>query len=454
MGSSVTVMGHAGVFVQSAGHNILVDPILRTTPLASGSVEHTYTRALDLGAMPRPTQLVLTHAHLDHYDPESLRSLDRALPVLVPQDTTLQSELRALGFEQITAIAPWQTHRLGALGLTATPSHAGVVEWGLVFGLRDGTYAHAADSEPALADARRVVADHGPIDLASIKFQPAAPGSAAMRGLGAYFNKDEVAEWLQCALELRPRFAFPYASGIRYCGRHAWLNRYAFPFHSTEIADLLRPALSEGHQIAPVLPGDVLELGPSGVTHHVQASPFVRHIDDDAAEPHWEPFDAHTMLGLSNDAERDELTTRVEKLLARELAPFIARSRDDADSPIQHYVQFGVVYQLVIHLGEDRSLEYAIDFRQRLRLTAGRHPLANYFAHLSGRGLLDVLRGELGPELFYMSGDVRQYEKVLCVRDGQVHTPSLQGWNLFEQLAEPLTHYLRHHHAAGSLQAL
>jgi L-ascorbate metabolism protein UlaG (beta-lactamase superfamily) len=444
MSSKITIMGHAGLFIESAGERILVDPILRTTPLASGSMTHSYGRSLELDAMPKPTQLVITHGHLDHFDPESLRKLDRDVAVVVPHDPAMQHVLDELGFRRVHAIEPWQRHELGALQIIPTPSHAGVIEWGVLFELADGRYLHPADSEPSLADARRIRAEHGPIDVASMKFQPAAPGSAVMRDLGAHFDKREVADWLQCVLELSPRFVFPYASGLRYCGRHAWLNRHAFPFRSAEMADLLRPALPSDHVVSPVRPGDVLELSAGAVRHTAQASPFIRLVDDGASEPDWQPFDPSTLTGLDSDAEREELESRFEQLLVKEIVPWIARGRDREHSLIQSYVQCGVVYQLVIHLGADQTLDFAIDFRGRMTLTAERHPLANYFAHLSGRGLLDVLRGELGPELFYMSGDVRQYEKIIALRDGEFAIPAAQGWALFEQLGEPITHYLRH----------
>src|SRR4051794_27267381 len=79
MNTRVTIMGHAGLFIEAGAERILVDPVLRTTPLASGSVVHTLKRSLDLTAMPRPTTVVVTHGHLDHFDPESLRTLDRAV---------------------------------------------------------------------------------------------------------------------------------------------------------------------------------------------------------------------------------------------------------------------------------------------------------------------------------------------------------------------------------------
>lgn len=451
--SKITIMGHAGLYVEAGAERILVDPLLRTTPLASGTVVHSYTRELTLDAMPAPTLGVITHGHLDHFDPESLRKLDRKLPLVVPNDPAMQHAIRELGFEQLITLAPWESHRADGVTLTATPSHAEIDEWGVLFDAGEARFLHHADAEPSLEDAQRIRRDWGEVDVTSVKFQPASPGHGVLRGLGPYFDKRQVAEWLECAVEVGAELAFPYASGVKFDGRHAWLNDYAFPFQGSEVAELLSTRLAATERGGPserrrraecVLPGDVIEFAPRYARRHPQASGFVRHIDDGRGEPLWRPFDRSTLAGVASAEERDELQERLESFLRDELGPWIAMRRDDAGSPIQSYVKYGVVYQLAVHVGPDEQLNYAIDFRGKLSLRAEQHREANYFAHLSGRSLLDVLRGDAGPELFYMSGDVRLYEKIMWVEGGKFGMPGARGWDLFERLPEPLTHYLRH----------
>lgn len=451
--SKITIMGHAGLYVEAGAERILVDPLLRTTPLASGTVVHSYTRALTLDAMPAPTLGVITHGHLDHFDPESLRKLDKKLPLVVPNDPAMQHALRELGFEKLIVLEPWQTHRADGVTLTATPSHAEIDEWGVLFEAAGARFLHHADAEPSLEDAQRIRRQWGEVDVTSVKFQPASPGHGVLRGLGPYFDKRQVAEWLECALEVGAQLAFPYASGVKFDGRHAWLNDYAFPFRGEEVAALLSARLAASNpdrdaearrRAECVRPGDVIEFTPRAARLFPQASPFVRHVADGSGEPVWRPLDASTLAGVASAEEREELSERLEAFLRDELAPWIAKRRDDAGSPIQSYVKYSVVYQLSVHTGAGEALNYAIDFRGKLSLTAEKHPEANYFAHLSGQSLLSVLRGEAGPELFYMSGDVRLYEKILWVEDDKFGMPVPRGWDLFERLPEPLTHYLRH----------
>ncbi|HET9931558.1 MAG TPA: MBL fold metallo-hydrolase [Polyangiaceae bacterium] len=452
MKSKITIMGHAGLYIEAGAERILVDPLLRTSALASGTVVHSYTRELNLEAMPSPTLGVITHGHLDHFDPESLRRLDRRLPLVVPNDPAMQHALRELGFQQLITLNPWETHRADGVALTATPSHAEIDEWGVLFEASEARFLHHADAEPSLEDAQRVRRERGEIDVTSVKFQPASPGHGVLRALGPYFDKRHVLEWLECAAELGAELSFPYASGVQFSGRHAWMNDYAFPFQSNEIAALLSPRLASppGAESTPtrrvecVLPGDVIEFAPRHAQRFPQASRFVRHVEDGHGEPVWRPFDQATLEGLSSDAEREELEERLEAFLRDEIAPWIAMRRDEEGSPIQSYVKYGVVYQMSVHVGAGQQLNYAIDFRNKLSLTAEWHPEANYFAHLSGRSLLEVLRGNAGPELFYMSGDVRLYEKILWVQNGKFGMPNVRGWDLFERLPEPVTHYLRH----------
>ncbi|MDP9034132.1 MAG: MBL fold metallo-hydrolase, partial [Myxococcota bacterium] len=400
----VTIMGHAGLFIEGCDQRILVDPVLRTDALGSLSVTHAYPRVLDLPAMPRPTLIILTHGHLDHFDPSSLALLDRRIPIVVPDDHAMHCVLRELGFGTLRVLAPWDFLKAGGIELRAVPSHADIDEFGFVVSAHGLTFLHLADAEPSLADARKLRAEMGTMDLASVKFQPASPAHGVFRALGPQFDKNEVAEWLECIAEASPRLSFPYASGVRYQGRHEWLNRYAFPFTSEEVRRLLELRLATtGPAVTTVLPGDVFEISRYAAVQVPRASTFVRHAGG-GEEPAWEPIDSQLLTTPFTPEERRELDARLEQLLRQEIGPWIARRSRDEGSPIQKYMQYGVVYQLTVHAGRDDALHYSIDYSApRLSLRSERHPCANYFAHLSGRALLEVLRGSAGPELFYMS---------------------------------------------------
>jgi hypothetical protein len=118
---------------------------------------------------------------------------------------------------------------------------------------------------------------------------------------------------------------------------------------------------------------------------------------------------------------------------------------DQGSGWFDSYRQHDVVWQCVVHAGDGRRLHHVIDFRgPRATLFSDCvYPAANVFSHIAGGLLLQVLRGQAGAEVFWMAGGYRIYEKILLLRAGRVVPPALNGWDLYESLPGPLTHYLR-----------
>src|SRR5581483_10155602 len=207
----VTLMGHAGLYIEAGEERILVDPILRNTPIASGTVVYAIKRALSLERMPPPTLIIVTHAHLDHFDPESLNTQSRSTPLVCPNDPELVRSLSELGFHPI-ALNPWDRHRGRGVEMMATPSAAGIDEVGFVFESEGRRFWHMTDAEPTIADGSKIAAG-GITDLVSVKYQPTAQiQGQVFRNLGASFDTRPVVEWLEAACAAQPALAFPYAS--------------------------------------------------------------------------------------------------------------------------------------------------------------------------------------------------------------------------------------------------
>jgi hypothetical protein len=170
-----------------------------------------------------------------------------------------------------------------------------------------------------------------------------------------------------------------------------------------------------------------------------QASPCVRR-GDGGGEPIGEPIDESTLIGCESAADRAERAKRLDELLPKLFRTWLK----DPASPVRFYAPYGAIWQLVVHAGDGERLHYAIDFTaKRPALEFERLPRANYFAHVAGRSLLEVLRGNADAVLFHAGGDLRQYEKIIGVREGKFWAPPVQGWELYDHLTEPLTYYLR-----------
>lgn len=440
----VTVCGHAGLLIETASERILVDPILRTTPLDNGFV-HALPRKLDLSRLPEPTLVVVTHEHFDHFDPESLRLLPRSVRVVAPPDAALLAALSELGFADVTPLAPWQTLTRGDATLLATPSGADVDELGLL--VTDGAGArlwHMSDAEASLDDAARIAREHGPVHAVSCKYQPITCCVGVFRSLGPYFDKTLVAEWLEAACSVKPRFAFPYAWGLRLEGDDAWVNRYVSPFSVDDVVRMLRVRLRSDAASDAVQPGDVLEVTPEAVTLERQASPWLAHDPEAGGPVAWEPIDASTLRGLPDATSREELKELLWQVLRERLSPWLLENLRPGGA-LANFPAFGVVWQLVVHLGDGERAHYAIDFgAKRLRIVREQLPHASYFAHVSGKGLLAVLRGEATAARFHTCGDARFYEKILVATPDGFGVPPVAGFALFECLPDPLTHFLRY----------
>jgi L-ascorbate metabolism protein UlaG (beta-lactamase superfamily) len=77
----LTYVGHATVLVEHAGVRVLTDPLLRRR------LGHVTRRVPlpDLGTLRDLDAILISHAHADHLDIGSLRSLEHAGPVIVPR---------------------------------------------------------------------------------------------------------------------------------------------------------------------------------------------------------------------------------------------------------------------------------------------------------------------------------------------------------------------------------
>jgi L-ascorbate metabolism protein UlaG (beta-lactamase superfamily) len=439
----ITVLGHASVLVETGGERILVDPVLRTTPLGSGAFGHCPPRTLHLEHMPRPTVLAITHAHVDHLDPESLALIGRETRVVAPDDPHTLSELRALGFQDVAALGVWDSFSAGGARIHATPTDSGVEEVGYVFEGPGARFWHMSDAEAVPEVGDRIVSTMGPCDVVAAKYQPTTRVMAGhFRGLGSTFDKQQVIDWLEAACATRPKLVFPYASGLAFFGRHAWLNHWVFPYHPEEIAEMLTERLGPRGMGRAVSPGDVISVTPTGPVVREQGSRFVERAAG-GANCDWEPLELDRLPGLDSPAERRQLEEQLEALLFGPWAEWIA-AQLPAPGVGAAFLELGVVWQLVVHAGGGERLSYGIDFTKRpLELVQGTLPRANCAVHVSGASLLGVLRGTAGSELLYACGDSVMYERLLGVRDGRFWAPPLEGMALYERLPDLLTFYLR-----------
>lgn len=432
----VTILGHASLFFETEHERVLLDPVLRTTPLM-GSLVHQYPRALDLERMARPTLIVVTHAHFDHYDFETLGSLPKDIPTVIPPDPKMVRKLGAMGFQDLRQLNTWDNLVHGAIRLIATPSDAPVTEFGLLVETADARFWHMSDAEPPADAVTRLLSEYGPIDVVSAKFQPADPQLNYQHNMGSSFDRRAVASWLETACACAPKLIFPYASGLCFAGDRAWLNRYAYPFSAEHVAALLGQRLAGIGNSTVAHPGDVLSIQDRSVGIERQGSAFVRQAGP-AACIDWEPFDDRRLLGLASEHERRHFEGELTRMLLEgEFAAWLHKHVASDSALLKAFREWCVIGQIVVHLGDGERAYFQIDFStERPKVGPGRTETANYFTHIGADAARRLLTGDASPLEVVIEGSVYISERIITVRDGRLDAPSMT--RLYEQFPDPL----------------
>lgn len=123
----ITGLGHAGMFIETVGGNIICDPVLG--PSFYGSwFPFPDNRGLDWERLGREADfLYISHRHRDHFDPKLLqRYIRRDIEVLLPEYPIddLEQDIRALGYENITYAPAGEIIQRGDLKIMITPLRA------------------------------------------------------------------------------------------------------------------------------------------------------------------------------------------------------------------------------------------------------------------------------------------------------------------------------------------
>lgn len=76
-GLRVTMVGHATLLIQTAGLNILTDPVWadRASPVSFAGPRRVTSPGIELGALPPIDAILLSHNHYDHLDMATLKTL-------------------------------------------------------------------------------------------------------------------------------------------------------------------------------------------------------------------------------------------------------------------------------------------------------------------------------------------------------------------------------------------
>ena len=172
----VTFLGHAGLFLETAGGTILCDPWFNPAYFASW-FPFPSNEFLDLGAIASPDYLYISHLHHDHFDPDFLAArVSRAATVLLPKFPIgeLRQALSDLGFSRFQVLPDGATVDLGGVtvmaAITAGPSDGPFGDSALA--VDDGT-ARLLDQNDARPRDLEAITRFGPYDAHFLQFSGA-----------------------------------------------------------------------------------------------------------------------------------------------------------------------------------------------------------------------------------------------------------------------------------------
>ena len=107
----VTFIGHSSFLLQVSGRKILVDPVFSKRLIVLRRQRRPGTVVEQLPAID---MVLLTHAHMDHLDMSSLRSV-----IIVPRG--VEDLVERLGFSQVHGLSWWEQIEVQGLKVTMTP---------------------------------------------------------------------------------------------------------------------------------------------------------------------------------------------------------------------------------------------------------------------------------------------------------------------------------------------
>lgn len=129
-GITVTWIGHATFLINLEGTTILTDPVfsdkvgVSLLGLATVGLRRYVPPALTIEELPPLDLILVSHAHMDHYDIPSLRKLPRGVPTILARDTT--EFMEDLGYTRLQELAWGQTAEVKGVRIEAVP----VKHWG------------------------------------------------------------------------------------------------------------------------------------------------------------------------------------------------------------------------------------------------------------------------------------------------------------------------------------
>jgi hypothetical protein len=357
----VTLVGHATILVELDGANVLMDPVFGD-PFEDGAVEACPSREVFVDRLPKLDKVIISHAHLDHFDVPSLDKLPRDVEVLCPEDPIIPYVLDRLGFTKVRTLEAGANVQVGNGELLTTFSDIDVIEFGVVFKDRSGIFWNEVDTVVTPSTIEFVRMQLGDVDLLFSVF--ACQNLTFFGSMRAGYPLEISRRNLDNVRRIAPKLCVPGSAGFRFTGALAWTNPFLFPISRRHfLADLARVAPAVPTTIGD--PGDVFEIHDHRVTQHRSASPLARMIEDDTrlidfdATAPIPPLDDPNLVGYPRDVIEREVEQTLGGMIDYIEAAYAPGARD---AIVDECRRSGASHGIVVLFPDGRQTWVRIEF--------------------------------------------------------------------------------------------
>lgn len=419
----VTSLGHASLLVDDLEQAVLIDPVFHAP--GERSMDTVPKRVVHQEKFPPVVAVLLSHAHRDHFDVETLKTLPRTLPVYLPDDPMLRVAVEELGFRVVTVQA-WQRVPIGPITVVPTPSLAPHLELGFLLQTAQGTVWNQVDTVVDTACCLRVRTTIGSDpDVVFCPFNPIL--EYALHWVEEVeFPAARYEHLLQMALMARAQVVVPSASGESFNGAASWLNQQIFPVTRPQfVSDLKR--LEPRQRVECLNPGEAIVLRQHEV--HREPTPFATTLTTPPDITEFRPQFVQVQNDKASTNEREQKTyPRLSHVLQTLLGPKLQQVLDATVlSPLHYLAARRTRLQLDI-VGKERTYPWQVQQWNPVQVVEGLIPHPDYVFSYRFSELSDFVDGRKDT----IGVQVRRRKEPAVLRAGEVqHLSALEPARLF-----------------------
>lgn len=431
----VDFIGHATLMVHTADVRCIFDPVL-FDQFHEGLFQIYPPRRLDIGAMPVPDVVVLTHRHLDHFDIASLRALPTREHIVIPDDSLLHEMAERVGFVNITRVRDWDSLRFGDTEFVFTPSLLRVPEVGVLIRCRNASFWNQVDTAIDQETAARVSDLVGKVSFLLAPWQPSFE-APLQYNKSTRFPVETYVRQLKRAAAVETVAIAPGACGFRHSNEYSWQDQLTFPATRERfLYDYAQLPNTGGTYALVADPGDRIVVNSDNVvTQRNKVAWVTPEASWNAQDLRFSPtLPSYGTVPFPPDA--DQRAIAALEHLKTLLNDFWVEPEGGA--AVQRAQAWQVIFMLEVSIDSRRSMYAHLDFRSggRPRLEEGFSALANAHASIDVVSLEQLLEGRASWDRLVHSGAYRTHSSVFSLSGSQVRVPEPPAvfdplWNIF-----------------------